>query len=141
MPKSFIKLGCPMERTNSKSIRGPHTHTHTPIYIRVCGWGRGWGDSFYVCFYVCFHGNRPLEPRLPSQKLRFCVWRGFCEIYLTHPATGVCVCWGEAPTSGLDVFYVCFLRKSPVRAEVFDPEAHICLCRDLGEMCLTYQAT
>ena len=38
--------------------------------------------------------NRPLEPRIASQKLIFVLWRGFCEIYLTHPATGVCAVGG-----------------------------------------------
>ena len=38
--------------------------------------------------------NGPLEPRIASQKLRLCVWTGFCEIYSTHPATAVCVVGG-----------------------------------------------
>ena len=38
--------------------------------------------------------NRPLEPRLSSQKLRFVWWRAFCEIYLTHPTMGVCLLGG-----------------------------------------------
>ena len=38
--------------------------------------------------------NGPLEPRFPSQKLRLCVWTGFCVMYPTHPATAVCVLGG-----------------------------------------------
>ena len=82
-------------KEKNQNLYVAHTHTHTNIYPCVCVWvGGAGGDSFYVCFYVCFHGNRALEPRLPSQKLRFCVWRGFCEIYSTHSATRVCVLGG-----------------------------------------------
>ena len=49
--------------------------------------------------------NRPLEPRIASQKLRFCMWRGFCEIYSTHPATEVCVLGGGTKIG----FQFCFM--------------------------------
>ncbi len=52
------------------------------------------------------------------------------------------VCAGEETKSGLDLFFLyVFNGNHPLEPRFSTQKLIFCLCRDLGEMCLTYQAT
>ena len=113
--------------------------SNTPGHGRVCGGGRH-QNRVPILFYVCFYGNRPLEPRFSSQKLRCCVERFLRDLFNAPSHASVCA-GGRHRNRVPILFYVCFYGNGPLEPRFSTQTLIFCVCRDLGEMCLTYQAT
>ena len=100
----------------------------------------------HACVFLCvfsrvFSRKSPVRAEIivPEAQI-FCV-ESFLRDLFNTPGHG-CVCWGEPPNRASMFCYVClFYGNRPLEPRFSTQKLIFCVCRDLGEMCLTYQAT
>ena len=85
--------------------------------------------------------KRPVRAEIVIPEAQILYVERFLRDLFNAPCHG-CVCAGGRHQNWVPIlFYVCFYGNGPLEPRFSTLTLIFCVCRDLGEMCLTYQAT